>query len=199
MDLSFLRSLLENPGPFLSVYLDISDHDRGVDAQARQTRWRDLREQLANDDDGAGTLDAVGAALSAPENFGVQGVAAFGTHGRVPLVVKLPRVPGRGQAGWSCLPDLLPLLVQTPPRPPHLVVSANREGGQVLVMGGAANELKRRGAAGTGHRLAGPQGQERRLVRRTASSARPRTPGKPTPRNWRPRWCRRPAASGRKR
>ncbi len=140
MDLSFLRSLLENPGPFLSVYLDVSDHDRGVDAQARQTRWRDLREQLATDDDGAGTLDAVGAALSAPEDFGVPGVAAFGTHGRVPLVVKLPGVPGRGQAGWSYLPDLLPLLVQTPPRPPHLVVSANREGGQVLVMGGGANE-----------------------------------------------------------
>ena len=137
MDLSFLRSLLENPGPFLSVYLDVSDHDRGVDAQARQGRWRDLREQLAADDDGAGTLDAVGAALSAPEDFGVPGVAAFGTHGRVPLVVKLPGVPGQGHAGWSHLPDLLPLLVQTPPRPPHLVVSANREGGQVLVMGGA--------------------------------------------------------------
>jgi hypothetical protein len=140
VDLSFLRSLLENPGPFLSVYLDVSDHDRGVDTQARQTRWRDLREQLAQDDDGAGTLDAVGAALSAPEDFGVAGVAAFGTHGRVPLVVKLPGVPGRGQAGWSYLPDLLPLLVLAPPRPPHLVVSANREGGQVLVMGGAANE-----------------------------------------------------------
>lgn len=140
MDLSFLRSLLENPGPFLSVYLDVSDYDRGVDAQARQARWRDLREQLAKEDDGAGTLDAVGAALSAPEDFGVPGVAAFGTHGRVPLVVKLPGVPGRGQAGWSHLPDLLPLLVQTPPRPPHLVVSATREGGQVLVMGGGADE-----------------------------------------------------------
>jgi hypothetical protein len=137
MDLSFLRSLVEDPGPFLSVYLDVSDPDRGVNAQARETRWRDLREQLATDDDGAGTLDAVGAALSAPEDFGVPGVAAFGTHGRVPLVVKLPGGRGQSRAGWSHLPDLLPLLVQTPPRPPHLVVSANREGGQVLVMGGS--------------------------------------------------------------
>jgi hypothetical protein len=55
----------------------------------------------------------------------------------VPLVVKLPGVRGQSRAGWSHLPDLLPLLVQTPPRPPHLVVSANREGGQVLVMGGS--------------------------------------------------------------
>jgi hypothetical protein len=140
VDLPFLRSLLENPGPFLSVYLDTSDYDRGVDAQARQVRWRDLRGELAKENDDSGTLDAVGAALAAPENFGVQGVAAFGTHGRVPLVVKLPGVPRREQAGWSRLPDLLPLLVQTPPRPPHLVVSANREGGQILVMGGAANE-----------------------------------------------------------
>ena len=139
MDLSFLRSLLENPGPFLSVYLDVSDHDRGVDAQARQGRWRDLREELAKDDDGAGTLDAVGAALSAPEDFGVPGVAAFGTGGRVPLVVKLPSVPRRPHGGWSRLPDLLPLLVQAPPRPPHLLVSANREGGEVLTVGGAGS------------------------------------------------------------
>ena len=137
MDLSFLRSLLENPGPFVSVYLDTSDYDRGVDAQARQVRWRDLRDELAKENDDSGTLDAVGAALAAPENFGVQGVAAFGTHGRVPLVVKLPGVPRREQAAWSRLPDLLPLLVQTPPRPPHLLVSATREGGEVLVVGGA--------------------------------------------------------------
>jgi Bacterial archaeo-eukaryotic release factor family 2 len=137
MDLSFLRSLVENPGPFLSVYLDTSGDDRGVDAQVRQARWRDLREELAKESDDTGTLDAVGAALSAPEDFGVPGVAAFGTAGRVPLVVKLPGVPRRAQGGWSRLPDLLPLLVQTPPRPPHLLVSANREGGEVLVVGGA--------------------------------------------------------------
>ena len=136
MDLSFLRSLVENPGPFLSVYLDTSGDDRGVDAQVRQERWRALREELAKESDDTGTLDAVGAALSAPENFGVPGVAAFGTGGRVPLVVKLPGAPRRAQGGWSRLADLLPLLVQSPPRPPHLVVSANREGGQVLVMGG---------------------------------------------------------------
>jgi hypothetical protein len=137
MDLSFLRSLVESPGPFLSVYLDTSGDDRGVDAQVRQARWRDLREELAKESDDTGTLDAVGAALSAPEDFGVPGVAAFGTAGRVPLVVKLPSVPRRAQGGWSRLPDLLPLLVQTPPRPPHLLVSANREGGEVLVVGGA--------------------------------------------------------------
>jgi hypothetical protein len=138
MDLSFLRSLVENPGPFLSVYLDTSGDDRGVDAQVRQARWRDLREELAKESDDTGTLDAVGAALSAPEDFGVPGVAAFGTAGRVPLVVKLPSVPRRAQGGWSRLPDLLPLLVQTPPRPPHLLVSANREGGEVLIVGGAS-------------------------------------------------------------
>jgi ribosomal protein L7Ae-like RNA K-turn-binding protein len=55
----------------------------------------------------------------------------------VPLVVKLPAAPRRSQGGWSRLPDLLPLLVQTPPRPPHLLVSANREGGEVLTVGGS--------------------------------------------------------------
>ena len=40
------------------------------------------------------------------------------------VCLKLPGVPRREQAAWSRLPDLLPLLVQTPPRPPHLLVSA---------------------------------------------------------------------------
>jgi Bacterial archaeo-eukaryotic release factor family 2 len=139
VELSFLRSLLESPGPFVSVYLDTSDYDRGVDAQARQVRWRDQRAELAKEHDDTATLDALGEALARPEVFGVAGVAAFGTHGRVPLVVKLPGVPRREQAHWSRLPDLLPLLAQTPPRPPHLLVSANREGGEVLVVGGAAH------------------------------------------------------------
>jgi hypothetical protein len=139
VELSFLRSLLENPGPFVSVYLDTSDYDRGVDAQARQVRWRDQRAELAKENDDTATLDAVGEALARPEVFGVPGVAAFGTHGRVPLVVKLPGGPRPEQARWSRLPDLLPLLVQTPPRPPHLLVSATREGGEVLVVGGAAD------------------------------------------------------------
>jgi hypothetical protein len=139
VELSFLRSLLESPGPFVSVYLDTSDFDRGVDAQARQVRWRDRRAELAKENDDTATLDAVGEALARPEVFGVPGVAAFGTHGRVPLVVKLPRAPRREEARWSRLPDLLPLLVQTPPRPPHLLVSATREGGEVLVVGGPAH------------------------------------------------------------
>lgn len=136
MDLSFLRSLLENPGPFVSVYLDTSDYDRGVDTRAEQVRWRDQRAELAKENDDTATLDALGEALTPSETYGVPGIAAFGTHGTVPLVVRLPTVPRQEQARWSPLPDLLPLLVQTPPRPPHLLVSANREGGQVLVMGG---------------------------------------------------------------
>ncbi len=139
MDLSFLRPLLENPGPFVSVYLDTSDPNRGADAQARQLHWRDQREELAKEHDDPATLDAVAAALARPETFGTQGVAAFGANGRAPLTVQLPGPPRRAGGGWSRLPDLLPLLVQAPPRPPHLLVSANREGGEVLVVGGAGS------------------------------------------------------------
>ncbi|MBV9793888.1 MAG: hypothetical protein JO016_08085 [Actinobacteria bacterium] len=139
MDLTFLRPLLENPGPFVSVYLDTTDTNRGADAQARQLHWRDQREELAKEHDDRATLDAVAAALTGPETFGTAGVAAFGANGRAPLTVGLPGPPRREQARWSRLPDLLPLLVQSPPRPPHLLVSANREGGEVLVVGGAAS------------------------------------------------------------
>jgi hypothetical protein len=146
--LTFLRSLYANPASFASVYLDTSGTGRGPELKAVEVRWRDLREELAQSGADRGTLDALGAALTGP-GLTAPGTAAFGQNGTVPLLVRLPAVPPREMARWARLPDVLPLLIQSPPRPPHLLVSASRAGGEVLEVR-TAEDVTRERVQGTG-------------------------------------------------
>lgn len=148
MKLTFLRSLYANPASFASVYLDTSGTGRGPELKAVEIRWRDLREELAQSGVDKGTLDALGEALTGP-GLTAPGTAAFGQNGTVPLLVRLPAVPQREMARWARLPDVLPLLIQSPPRPPHLLVSANRAGGEVLEVR-TAEDVTRERVQGTG-------------------------------------------------
>ena len=148
MKLTFLRSLYANPASFASVYLDTSGTGRGPELKAVEIRWRDLREELAQSGVDKGTLDALGEALTGP-GLTAPGTAAFGQNGTVPLLVRLPAVPQREMARWARLPDVLPLLIQSPPRPPHLLVSASRAGGEVLEVR-TAEDVTRERVQGTG-------------------------------------------------
>jgi len=146
--LTFLRPLYQDAGGFASVYLDTSGSGRGPQARAVDIRWRDLRKELSRTGADAATLDALGEVLTGP-GLTAPGMAAFGQGGTVPLAVRLPAVPLREMARWARLPDLLPLLVQSPPRPPHLLVSATRAGGQVLAVRDA-DDITKEAVEGTG-------------------------------------------------
>jgi len=146
--LTFLRPLYQDAGGFASVYLDTSGSGRGPQARAVDIRWRDLRKELSRTGADAATLDALGEVLTGP-GLTAPGMAAFGQGGTVPLAVRLPAVPLREMARWARLPDLLPLLVQSPPRPPHLLVSATRAGGQVLAVRDA-DDVTKEAVEGTG-------------------------------------------------
>ena len=148
MKLTFLRPLYQDAGGFASVYLDTSGSGRGPGAQAVDIRWRDLRKELGRAGADAATLDALGEVLTGP-GLTAPGMAAFGQGGTVPLAVRLPAVPLREMARWARLPDLLPLLVQSPPRPSHLLVSATTAGGQVLAVRNA-NDVTKETVEGTG-------------------------------------------------
>jgi hypothetical protein len=113
-----------------------------------EIRWRDLREELSLDGVDAATLDALGDVLTGP-GLAAPGTVAFGRDGTVPLAVRLPAVPLREMARWARLPDVLPLLIQSPPRLPHLLVSATRAGGDVLAIR-TADDVTRQRVQGTG-------------------------------------------------
>ncbi len=152
MELTFLRPLYANAGNnadgFASVYLGTSGSGRGPEAKAVEIRWRDLRAELSQAGADAATLDALGEVLIGP-GLTAPGTAAFGQHGTVPLAVRLPAVPLREMARWARLPDLLPLLIQSPPRPPHLLVSATRAGGDILAVRNA-DDVTKETVEGTG-------------------------------------------------
>jgi hypothetical protein len=138
----------KNAGGFVSVYLDTSGTGQWPGATAVDIRWRDLREELSPAGVDAATLNALGEVLTGA-GLTAPGTAAFGHDGAVPLVVRLPAVPLREIARWAMLPDLLPLLIQSPPRPPHLLVSATRAGGDVLAVR-TDDDVTRQRVQGTG-------------------------------------------------
>jgi hypothetical protein len=131
--LTFLRPLYEDTGWFASVYLETRRASPDAGKKTVPVRWRDSREELSRDGADAATLDALQAALTGPGPAS-PGAAAFGRSGTVPFVAELRAPPLRELARWAPLPHLMPLLVQSPPQPPHLLVSANRAGGEVLAV-----------------------------------------------------------------
>ena len=148
MELTFLRPLYASTGGFASVYLGTSGTGHGPDAHAVDVRWRDVREEMARAGADAATLNALGKFITGTGRT-APGAAAFGRDGTVPVAVRLPRVPLREMGRWGRLPDVLPLLIQSPPRPSHLLVSANKAGGEVLAVR-TANDVTKESVEGTG-------------------------------------------------
>jgi hypothetical protein len=132
MKLGFLRQLYDACGEYVSVYLDIFRASEDA-AEVIRLRWRAVRERLADSGADASTLDAVADAVTDPTNA-APGVAVFARHGAVRLRVPLRDTPRREIARLAMLPDVMPMLAQRPPRVPHLRVTADRAGGEVLAV-----------------------------------------------------------------
>ncbi|MCG5216324.1 baeRF2 domain-containing protein [Streptosporangium soli] len=130
MRLDAIRSLYEQPGPFVSVYLDASrSNERGAEQVA--LRWRDLRTHLAGTDDT--TLDAIEARVLSPAEA-APGRAIFAAGGRVLHDEALAAPPRREIARSSPLPHVMPLLAQRGETVPHLRVIADHTGADVVVV-----------------------------------------------------------------
>lgn len=132
MRLTSLRPLYEDRGPFSSVYLETSRASEDA-KKAVPLRWRELREELEKQGADAATLDAMGDAVTSPA-LAAPGGAAFAASGRVLLSARLPRPPLRELARLAALPHVMPLLALAPARPPYLVVSASKAGGEILAV-----------------------------------------------------------------
>ena len=144
MDLGFLRPLYENPpgwpaSGYVSVYLDTTPKENAPNEVA--LRLRSAREALAAAGADQATLDAVLAANL--DHVHARSHALFAAGGAVRLHGIMPQSPSLGESsGYAPLPHVVPWLAQRPPRLPHVRVSANREGGQVLAVPGAWPETQ---------------------------------------------------------
>lgn len=144
MDLGFLRPLYENPpgwpaSGYVSVYLDATPKENAPNEVA--LRLRAAREALAAAGADHATLDAVLAANL--DHVPARSHALFAAGGLVRLHGIMPESPSLGESSsYTPLPRVVPWLAGRPPRLPHVRVSANREGGQVLAVPGAWPETQ---------------------------------------------------------
>jgi hypothetical protein len=142
MDLGFLRALYENTADvsgdgYVSLYLDNSMPSTGKVAVEAALRWRSARERLAADGADDATLAAVQQVVARDTQTG-GGQAIFASGGRVWLSSAMPEPPPREVVSYTPLPHVVPWLAQRPVRLPHLRISANRTGGQVVAISAEA-------------------------------------------------------------
>jgi Bacterial archaeo-eukaryotic release factor family 2 len=139
VDLGFLRPLYENqsrwPGDgYVSVYLDTSPTENA--ANEVWLRWRSARERLAAAGADEATLDA--AQQGATERSPGKGRAVFAGGGALRFIGIMPQPPSAEISSYTPLPHVVPWLAQRPPRLSHVRVAADRSGGRVLAVPGAA-------------------------------------------------------------
>lgn len=142
MELAFLRPIFARPGPWTSVYLDVSRNTEGAVDEV-ELRWRATRAELAHGGADGLTLDAVEAALPLGPGPvpGVvpgagRGLAVFAADGEVALAVPLPQPPPRDLGLVGPLPHLLPALVQLGEPVPWLRVVVDRTGADLVMSRG---------------------------------------------------------------
>lgn len=129
MDADAVRALYDHPGPFVSVYLDTTSATEDAATQL-DLRRKNLRRELAE----AGVDDATVAAVDGQltDHAGGNTRVVIAAGGRVLLATSLPEPPARELVAVAPLPRLVPLLAAWTARVPHVVVLADREGGDVL-------------------------------------------------------------------
>ncbi|MFG3496909.1 Vms1/Ankzf1 family peptidyl-tRNA hydrolase [Streptomyces sp. NPDC047928] len=129
MQLAFLTSLFDRPGPWASVYLDTSRVDESA-RERMELQARDVCAELAALGADPATERAVREALTSwPRPPGEAGRAVFAAHGEVVLDPPLTARPlAPQQVFWSALPRLGPLLDVAAQEPVCLVAYIDRTG-----------------------------------------------------------------------
>lgn len=148
MNVSFLRPLFAQPGPWVSVYLDATRAAENADHEI-ELRWRAQREKLESEGADAATLDAVGAALAEhPYQPGRYGLAVFARAGEVASVEVLSAPPPADEAHLGPLPHAMPLVAQRGEDVAYVRVLADRTGADLdgLSVGGAPRHREVQGS-----------------------------------------------------
>lgn len=139
MDLASLSKLYAVEGPFVTVYLDTTSAVE--DAAARlDLRRKNVLTTLEERGVDRATREAVAGRLQDHTQGNTRVVVA--AHGTVHLATWLPEPPARDIVEVGPLPHLLPLVDSLSLRVPHVVVLADREGGDVLAYTTSADPVE---------------------------------------------------------
>jgi Bacterial archaeo-eukaryotic release factor family 2 len=141
MELSFLHDLYATPGPWASVYFDVSRNTE-TSRKAVEIRWRDLYDSLHDQGLDDSTLRALdnevlepgtaralrGARVEESPRSGPHGLALFAAQGSVRFASHTTSPPIRDSAELGPLPHPTPLLIQRDEQIPWVRVIATRAG-----------------------------------------------------------------------
>lgn len=179
MELSFLRPLYAQPGPWASVYLDAS-RDTEDAAAAVELRWRALRESLTEQGADRDTVAAVDLAVRRHEPWpGDYGVAAFASRGSLVHLEYLSAPPRRDLADYGPVPHTMPLVAQRGEQIAWVRVLADRAGADVdaVSAGGIPRQARIRGRDSFPLRKVQPGGWAQSRFQREAEMAWHRNAG----------------------
>jgi hypothetical protein len=123
MEIGFLKSIYQRPGPWVSAYVDLA---RTTESGVREAllRWRGLRDELADQGADTSTLCACDTVVAEAD----RGVAMFAAGGAVYQAIRLSEPPARDIGVVSDLPHLLPLVAGLGEPVPWVRVVANHTG-----------------------------------------------------------------------
>ncbi|WP_407288789.1 hypothetical protein [Streptomyces sp. BP-8] len=137
MRLSLLRPVIDRPGPWATVYADISHGTEDVEKQQELLASATTAQLFALGADEA-TCGAVHEALVAPRDSAPgahTGRVLFAHDGVVVLDTPLPGPPATPFAAWGPVPRVTPLLAAIGDDPVCLVVRLDRNGADLVVLG----------------------------------------------------------------
>ncbi|MGS2617401.1 baeRF2 domain-containing protein [Micromonospora sp. LZ34] len=173
MQLSFLRPLYDQPGPWCSVYLDASANTEDAHP-ALDLRWRALRDALQQQRADLASIEAVERVVRGHDPMaGDYGLAVFATRGRVVLSEFLSAPPLRDLAAFSALPHVMPLLAQRGEQVAWVRVLADRTGADAMAIsaGGVPRRAHVKGRESHQLRRVNPGGWSQSRYQRAAMEA----------------------------
>ena len=128
VNLSWLTPVLDNEGPFLSIYIDSTRTDPSS-ASGLSTRWGNFRSRLTEDGAPETILEDIEETLLEPSPIGGRHGRAIIATGSTILVDRvLPAPPREDSAHWGDEPRLVPLLQVIPYAVRQLLVEVDRSG-----------------------------------------------------------------------
>ena len=136
MDLAFLKTLYQRPGPYASVYADLTRTTEDA-AKAAELRWRALRADLEDQNAPERTVRAIERTIE--DELAMrrsEGIVLFAADGEVVRTERLAGPPRAPRATVAPLPDVLPYLAKRGERFPHLLAVVDRRGGAIDCVNG---------------------------------------------------------------
>jgi len=152
MDVSFLRPVLDAPGPYATVCADVTHTTENADTEL-DLKVRAVAEQLEQQGAPAPVVEAVRGRLLEGNDGGEAGTlkgraVVVAADGSVVLDQPLVDVPRQAVAEWAPQPDLLPVLAQLPGRVPHIVALVDRTGADITVSAVPGQAIEEQEVAG---------------------------------------------------